>query len=249
MNIQKKLTPFNYTAMKNKNIEYIVVHFVGAVSSAKNNADYLYSNSTSASAHYFVDEKEVWQCVLDKDKAWHCGGGLQGTGGHTYYQKCTNSNSIGIELCVKKDKGGKWYFEDRTIDNAIELVKSLMRKHNIPISKVIRHYDVTGKLCPEPLVDERKWQNFKARLEEEAMTNAERKEFEEMKVALKTFKESLEPYHYMNELPVYPDGTGRATIQKLKDKGIYNGLSESDLNLSKDLFKCFVIHDRAGLYD
>lgn len=230
--------------MKNKNIEYIVVHFVGAVSSAKNNAGYLYSNSTSASAHYFVDEKEVWQCVLDKDKAWHCGGGLQGTGGHAFYGKCTNSNSIGIELCVKKDKGGKWYFEDSTIDNAIELVKSLMDKYSVPVSRVIRHYDVTGKLCPEPLVDERKWQNFKARLEEEAMTNAERKEFEEMKARLQKLENAQKIYHYTVELPDY----ARATIQKLLDKGLVKGESDSDLNLSEDLVRLLVINDRAGLY-
>ena len=40
-----------------------------------------------------------------------------------------------------------------------------MSKWNIPIDRVIRHYDVTGKICPEPYVrDEAAWQNFKNRV-------------------------------------------------------------------------------------
>jgi len=99
--------------------------------------------------------------VLDKDRAWHCGGGLQGTNGHTFYKKCTNSNSIGIEMCVKKTADGKWYFEEETVKNTAELVKYLMDKHNIPIERVIRHYDVTGKNCPAPYVNESEWARFK----------------------------------------------------------------------------------------
>ncbi|MDO5332054.1 MAG: peptidoglycan recognition family protein, partial [Bacillota bacterium] len=220
MNIQKKLTPYNYTAMKNKSIKYIVIHYVGSVSSAKNNADNLFNHKTSASAHYYVDENEVWQCVNDKDKAWHCGKDYS-NGKAKYWNKCTNSNSIGIEMCVKKDKNGNWYFEADTVNNTIELVKSLMNKYKISITNVIRHYDVTGKNCPAPLIDEGKWSEFKERLGDDSMTDAERKEFEELKTAVNVFKEMLEPYHYMTELPEYPDGTGRATIQKLKDRGIY----------------------------
>ena len=40
-----------------------------------------------------------------------------------------------------------------------------MKKYNIPASNVIRHYDVTGKVCPEPYVrDVGAWNNFKAEL-------------------------------------------------------------------------------------
>lgn len=161
LKIQTKLTPYNYTAMKDKKNNYIVIHYVGAVSTAKNNVDYYASKKLSASAHYFVDEKEIWQCVDDKNRAWHCGGGLQGKNGHTFYQKCTNSNSIGIEMCVKKDAKGNWYFEKETVQNTVDLVKFLMKKHNIPIENVIRHYDVTGKNCPAQYVDEAKWSEFK----------------------------------------------------------------------------------------
>lgn len=164
--IQKKLTQVNRTIANSRKIKYIVVHYVGAVSTAKNNLDYLYSEKRKSSAHYFVDENEIWQCVDDSNVAWHCGGAKK------YYSECRNSNSIGIELCCKKDELGNWYFEKQTIQNAIELVQYLMKVHGIKIENVIRHYDVTHKICPEPYVrDEKAWNNFKRRIAMKEITD------------------------------------------------------------------------------
>ena len=88
-------------------------------------------------------------------------GGLQGKGGHTYYGKCTNTNSIGIEMC-DTIKDGKHYLSDKTRKNAIELGKQYIKKYGIKKENVIRHYDVTGKICPSYYVkDEEAWKKFK----------------------------------------------------------------------------------------
>lgn len=71
--ITKYLTTSNKTPSGNKSIKYIVVHDVGAVSSAKNNAMYFKSQYRGASAHYFVDNDSIYQVVDDKDGAWHVG--------------------------------------------------------------------------------------------------------------------------------------------------------------------------------
>ena len=168
LNIQTKLTPYNFTDKNSlSRIKYIVVHYVGAVSSAKSNANYFASTYRGASAHYFVDEVSIWQSVLDEDVSWHCGGGLQGSKYHSFYQKCTNSNSIGIEMCVKKNSNG-WYFEPETVKNTLDLVHHLMSKYNIPRENVIRHADVTGKQCPEPYcystAHDNAWKEFKSRI-------------------------------------------------------------------------------------
>ena len=247
--IQQKLTPYNFTTLMNKDIRYIVIHYVGAVSSAKNNALYYANNKLKASAHYFVDETSIWQSVADKDMAWHCGGDLQGSGGHTFHKKCTNYNSIGIEMCCKKTSSGHWYFQDSTVHNTVELVRYLMEKYNIPIERVIRHYDVTGKNCPAPYVDEREWEKFKDRIlieEEKEMTEAERQKFNLLVEQVeKLTLEREKVYHYTNELPDW----ARPTIQKLLDKGLYNGASESDLNLPESLMRSMVVLDRVGIFD
>ena len=159
MNIGRNISLYNYATKTNKQNKYIVIHYVGAVSTAKNNVDYFATTYRGASAHYFVDETSIWQSVEEYNIAWHCGA-------TTYkHPDCRNNNSIGIEMCVKKDSSGRWYFEEDTVKNTVELVKSLMGKYNIPIDRVIRHYDVTGKNCPAPYVDNPKeWDKFKSRL-------------------------------------------------------------------------------------
>lgn len=161
MNINKLLTKTNYREGNGKQNKYIVIHYVGAIGSAEGNCKYFQSNYRGASAHYFVGhEGEIWQCVQDKDIAWHVGAKRYK---HPY---CRNTNSIGIEMCCKKNSSnGTWYFEEETIKATIELTKELMAKYNIPASNVIRHYDATGKVCPEPYVrDTEAWNTFKASL-------------------------------------------------------------------------------------
>lgn len=156
LKINKKITPYNYTKGNNKKNLYIVIHYVGAVSTAKANANYFYNAKRGASAHYFVDENEIWQVVEDTDIAWHIGA-------QKYYNSARNSNSIGIEMCCKYD--GDWYFEDKTIQNTIELVRYLSEKYNTKL--IVRHYDCTLKNCPAPLVkDVNAWNRFLDKVQE-----------------------------------------------------------------------------------
>ena len=164
MEIKRNITTKNFDSGSINRIKYIVVHFTA------NNGDTAYGNTNyfksyrGASAHYFIDENGIYQSIEDKNIAWHCGAKKY------KHSTCRNSNSLGVELCSRKDSKGNYYFMDKTVDNAIELVKMLMAKYNVPIANVIRHYDVTGKNCPEPFVrDIKSWQNFKDRLEEKVV--------------------------------------------------------------------------------
>lgn len=164
MEIKENLTNINYNKMSNKVNKYIVIHYVGAVSTAYNNSVYFKKVNRGASANYFVDENEIYRVVADSNKAWHCGDKLKNGKGGSYNGKCTNSNSIGIEMCCFNNNG-TLDFSEKTIANTIELVKELMAKYNISIDNVIRHYDVTNKMCPAPFVqDESRWIDFKNRL-------------------------------------------------------------------------------------
>lgn len=124
-------------------IEYLVIHYTANDGDTdENNGKYFKNNVVKTSAHYFVDDDSVTQTVPDNYTAWHCG-----TKGTYRHKTCRNANSIGIELCDDV-KNGKIYPSEKTIQNALELTKFLMKKYGIPASNVIRHYDVTGKLCP-----------------------------------------------------------------------------------------------------
>lgn len=92
----------------------------------------------------------------------------------------TSNTGIGIEMCVRKkntksmgatDKD--WYFEDATVEAAAELTRYLMNKYGVPASHVIRHYDVTGKICPNPYVyntSAHTWDEFKRKISGQAET-------------------------------------------------------------------------------
>lgn len=160
MQINKRLTKVNYTKGQNRKIKYIVIHYVGATGSAENNCKYFEKVYRGASAHYFVGHAgDVWQCVEDKDISW-------GVSAVIYkHKECRNANCINIEMCCRKDAKGKWYFEPQTVASTIDLTKELMAKYKIPVGNVIRHYDVTGKTCPEPYVRSiNDWNSFKAQL-------------------------------------------------------------------------------------
>lgn len=167
MQINKLISKYNHNKGNISRIKYIVIHFVGDTGGAQNNCRYFAGGDRGSSAHYFVGfDGEVWQSVEDANIAWHCG-----TSGTYKHASCRNSNSLGIELCVKKtnlksksDTDKDWYFTDATVNSAIELTKELMKKYNVPVSNVIRHYDVTGKICPNPFVynhTKHTWTNFK----------------------------------------------------------------------------------------
>ncbi len=161
-------------------IKFIVIHYTANNGdTARNNGEYFGREYVGASAHYFVDSKEVIQSVLDKYIAWHCGGSLESSH-HPLRGICTNSNSIGVELC-SIIQNGKYAFKQETVNLAAELTRYLMSRYNIPANRVIRHYDVTGKTCPAPFVyRENQWNNFKRLLvknEVEKMTYNEFKQF------------------------------------------------------------------------
>lgn len=141
------------------NIKYIVIHYTGNNGDTdENNGKYFANNIVQASAHYFVDSDSITQSVPDNHVAWSVGGKKYNNSGGKLYGKCTNSNSISIELC-DDIKNGIIYPSDKTIQNALELVETLMNKYTIPKENVIRHYDVNGKPCPNYWVEDAKWKS------------------------------------------------------------------------------------------
>lgn len=165
---------------KTKDIKYLVIHYTGNDGdSAKGNANYFKTHIVEASAHYFVDDNGIIQSVPDDFAAYSVGGrkypSCAKTGGGRFYGKCTNANSISVELCDTR-KNGKYDFTEKTLENAAELSRLLLKKYKIPVDNIIRHFDVTGKNCPALFVsDEKAWKAFKERIVDEV------KYYEEMK--------------------------------------------------------------------
>lgn len=180
INIIKKIGTANTNYCPNRRIKYIVIHYTAGSTSrtgaARNTAAMFSSPVVGGSADFIVDDTEIVQYSPDINNyyCWHAGVDYS-DGTAAYWGKCTNADSIGIEICSTnpnyslsdKANSPKWSFTDAVVKNAAELVKYLMQKYNIPAENVIRHWDVCHKECPGIIGwnprsgSEVKWQEFK----------------------------------------------------------------------------------------
>ena len=172
----KKAKRSNYGSKRStSDIDWAVAHYTGNDGDTDEaNANYFANNNVGASAHYFIDDDSVTQSVPDTYIAWAVGSyGLLDQGspyadeGAKYWGKCTNTNSISFELCDTIDNN-KLKCSKKTRANAAVFIAKKMYKYDIPISRLIRHFDVNGKLCPIYWVtDEEDWLKFKAEVNAE----------------------------------------------------------------------------------
>lgn len=140
----------------NNKIAWIIVHYTGDKSSqgrAKKTADAMQTWKRTVSTHYLVGDDAIYQCVEDRNAAWHCP--------YEKTNKCAACNgvAIGVDLVEHKRstktgsvKDRDWYFTEKVINDGAQLVAMLADKYSIPMDHIVRHYDVTGKWCPRPFI-------------------------------------------------------------------------------------------------
>lgn len=149
------------TRCSSRPLKYIAIHYTAGGNSRRgaamaNRNAFL---SRNASADFVVDDEQIVQVNPDIRNyyCWAVGDKKNtSSGGGSLYGIATNKNTISIEICSNLRTGTTaaipnhegWSFTDKALDRALRLVRYLMRVYGIPKSNVIRHYDVSGKLCP-----------------------------------------------------------------------------------------------------
>ena len=139
--------------LPNRTIKYLAIHFTAGSNSKPGKAKdtkHVFEQR-KASADFCVDDRDMVQFNPDLHN-YYCWAVGDGNGKYGV----TNKNSISIEICSSLKKGTSaavpnhsgWYFTDAALENAVKLSKYLMKKYNIPIDRVIRHYDASRKSCP-----------------------------------------------------------------------------------------------------
>ena len=148
------------TPSKGRSIKYLAIHFTAGSSSIGGramNVKRTFETSPS-SADFCVDDRYIVQFNPDikNNYCWAVGDSKKSTGGASMNGIALNKNTISIEICSSCKSGFSvananhegWYFTEAAINNAVKLAKILMKTYNIPVERVVRHYDITGKLCP-----------------------------------------------------------------------------------------------------
>ncbi|MCX4327735.1 MAG: peptidoglycan recognition family protein [Lachnospiraceae bacterium] len=137
-----------------KKVNGIVIHYTANPDTdAEANRNYFEGrkdepdeNANKVSSHYIIGlDGTIIQCIPLNEIA--------------YASNDRNADTISIECCHPDETGR---FSDDTYNSLIHLSAWLCGKYQLSRDSVIRHYDVTGKMCPLYYVDNGKaWDKLK----------------------------------------------------------------------------------------
>ncbi len=124
----------------------IVIHYVGNPgTTAQQNHDYFDNPETTVSSHFLIGlEGEIIQCVPLNEKS--------------SASNERNRDTISVEVCHPDETGE---FNQETYDSLVKLTAWLCQHYELDATHIIRHYDITGKMCPLYFVEnEEAWETF-----------------------------------------------------------------------------------------
>lgn len=145
------VNPYSRPGTQTDKIKNIVIHYTANPgTTAKQNRNYFENlkdaKTTKASSHFIVGlEGEIVQCVPTWEVA--------------YASNDRNGDTVSIETCHKTEDGS---YTKETYRSMVQLTAWLCEKFHLTEKDIIRHYDITGKICPKYFVeDENAWVQFK----------------------------------------------------------------------------------------
>ena len=145
------INPYSRPGTQSEKINNIVIHYTANPgTTAKQNRNYFEglkdSRKAKASSHFIVGlDGEIIQCV----PTWEI----------AYASNHRNSDTVSIETCHKTSDGT---YTKETYQSMVKLTAWLCEKFDLTDDDIIRHYDITGKICPKYFVeDENAWEKFK----------------------------------------------------------------------------------------
>ncbi len=146
------INPHSRPGIKTQRIQGVVIHYTANPgSTAMQNRNYFEglkdTGTTDASSHFIVGlDGEIVQCVPMNEVA--------------YASNSRNSDTISIETCHLTEDGS---YTEETYESMVQLTAWLCEKFDLTEEDVIRHYDITEKICPKYFVEnEEAWEQFKA---------------------------------------------------------------------------------------
>ena len=147
--MDKQIIEINGAGRRGEKLEAvndIVIHYVGNPgTTAQQNHDFYDQPTTTVSSHFLIGlDGEIIQCIpLDEKSS---------------ASNDRNIDTLSIEVC-HPDETGK--FEPEPVDGSPGEAPTPGSTTGIGRDQVIRHYDITGKLCPLYFVEHKDaWNQF-----------------------------------------------------------------------------------------
>ena len=151
--VDRRLLPMNPYSRPGTPLEAVngvVVHYTGnpGTTAAQNRsyfANLAVTHETYASSQFLIDmDGTVIQCVPVNEVA--------------YCSSQRNNDTLSIEVCHPDETGA---FTDASLAALTDLVQWACDTYDLERDQILRHYDVTGKVCPKYYVDyPEAWEDF-----------------------------------------------------------------------------------------
>lgn len=142
--------PFSRPQDKLEKVKGVVIHYTAnpktdSIANRNYFENLKTTQTTKASSHFIIGlDGDIVQCIPTWEVA--------------YASNDRNNDTISIEVC-HLDVTGK--FTKESYDTLVHLVAYLVCEYNLDSDQILRHYDVTGKICPKYFVDHQdQWQEF-----------------------------------------------------------------------------------------
>ncbi len=150
-------------------VRYVTIHNTAEPFSARQERDRVdfRRDNMSVSFHYAVDEREAVQILPLAIHGWHAGDGGRGPG---------NTESIGIEICRSQCRGAADWQYRRSEANAEILAAALLRHFELTAAELRTHQDWSGKYCPHRILEENRFESFRARVAARLAAEPDREE-------------------------------------------------------------------------
>jgi N-acetylmuramoyl-L-alanine amidase len=156
--------PYTRSGQTLPNIMGLVVHYVGNPgTTARQNIQFFnskHSRPPYGSYHYLIDlGGAIYRLIPDAECAWHAGPSSKtATRTQELLGGLPNWRTLGISYCHPTADGKP---TAATLESLLKLVSSLAIRYSIPTSRILRHHDCTGKICPAYYVrNSRAWSEF-----------------------------------------------------------------------------------------
>ena len=122
----------------------IVLHYTG-MKSAEAALTRMCDPATEVSAHYMIDEAgTVFRLVMEEKRTWHAG--------ISYWKgaRDINDRSIGIEIVNPGHEFGYQPFPDSQMTGVHNLLREVIPRYNIALSRVVGHSDIAPARKQDP---------------------------------------------------------------------------------------------------
>lgn len=133
----------NFDARKHV-IDTVILHYTG-MKTGEEALVRLCDPAAGVSAHYLVEEDgRVFRLVAEEKRAWHAGiSAWKGEGE-------INARSIGVEIVNPGHEWGYREFPAAQIDSVAALLKDIVSRRNVPLTRVLGHSDVAPARKDDP---------------------------------------------------------------------------------------------------